>query len=121
MSQSRRIAPPNSLLFIEDISGGEAPYPVRGAQVLATPSCVSIACLAFMDGETEIVLGAAAEVDPGGPQAFDGIIATPSHTLVVTTVENEKILETTVPGFRTRVRVWTNRAREPDRVIVGVG
>ena len=72
MSQSRRIAPPNSLLFIEDIPGGEVPHPVRGAEILATPSCVSVACLAFMDGETEIMLGLAAEVDPGGPQAFDG-------------------------------------------------
>jgi hypothetical protein len=121
MSQSRRIAPPNSLLFIEDISGGEAPQPVWGAQILATPSCVSVSCLAFMDGETEIELGSAAEVDPNGPLAFDGTIATPSRKVVISTVENERILETTVPGIRTRVRVWTNRAREPDRVVVGVG
>jgi hypothetical protein len=121
MTQSRRIAPPNSLLFIEDIAGGEPPRPVRDAQILSTPSCVSVACLAFMDGETEMVLGPAAEVDPGGKPAFDGIIATPSRKVAVTTVEGEAILVTAVPDTKTRVRVWTNRTREPDRVLIGVG
>lgn len=121
MSQSRRIAPPNSLLFIEDISGGEVPRPVRGAQILSTPSCVSVACVAFMDGETEVVLGSASEVDPGGFPAFDGTIATPSRKVVVTTVEEEIVLETPVPDVTTRVRIWTNRMREPDRVKIGVG
>jgi hypothetical protein len=74
-----------------------------------------------MDGETEVVPGSAAEVDPGGLPAFDGTIATPSRKVVVTTVEEETVLKTTVPDIATRVRVWTNRTREPDRVMIGVG
>ncbi len=42
---SLKIAPPNSLLFISDAEGGRPPIPVLGAQILATDSCVSIACL----------------------------------------------------------------------------
>jgi hypothetical protein len=73
-----------------------------------------------MDGETEVVLGSASEVDPDG-LAFDGTLATPSRKVVVTTVEEETVLKTTVPDIVTRVRVWTNRTREPDRVMIGVG
>jgi hypothetical protein len=67
---STNISPPNSLVFLSDADGGEAPFPVWGAIILSTPSCVSIACYPEQDGPTEIVLGGAAKVAPDDQPAF---------------------------------------------------
>jgi hypothetical protein len=66
MQRSTRIAPPNSLVFISDPDGGQAPIPVRGARILSTPSCISVGCQCEIDGDTQIKIGGAAELDPGG-------------------------------------------------------
>jgi hypothetical protein len=118
---STRIAPPNSMVAVSDPAGGEPTSILPASRIAATQSCIVIGCLPFMDGETMFVLGPASKVDPGGPSAFDGTIATPSRKVAVTTVEGEAILVTAVPDTKTRVRVWTNRTREPDRVMIGVG
>jgi hypothetical protein len=120
VTKSAKIAPPNSLLFISDPDGGVAPYPIRGAQVLATDSCVSIACFPSIDGETAVTLGAGHEVDPGNPPVFDGTLATPSREIVISTVQRETILSENVPGTVTRIRAWVNRPSMPDQIIVGV-
>lgn len=120
MTRSVKIAPPNSLLFISDPDGGVPPYPIRGAQILATDSCVAIACYPSIDGETAVTLGPGREVDPGNPPAFDATLATPSREIVVTTVERETILSENVPGTVTRIRAWVNRPSMPDQIIVGV-
>lgn len=114
-----KIAPANSLLFISDVDGGKPPVPVRGRQILATESCLSIACYPWIDGETEVTLGPAREVDPGTPPAFDGELDTPSRTLVISTVDQKTILSENVPGIRTHVRAWVNRPSMPDKVVVG--
>lgn len=114
-----KIAPPNSLLFVSDADGGKPPIPVRGAQILATSSCLSIACYPWIDGETAVTLGPRHEVDPGTTPAFDGELKTPSRTLVISTVDQKTILSETVPGILTRVRAWVNRPSMPDQVIVG--
>ena len=121
MSGTIKTAPPNSLLFVSDENGGLPPRPVRGEQILATPSCVSVGCLAFMDGETEVTLGRSADVAPPFAPAFDGMIATPNRAIIVSTVENEAILREPVPDVQSRVRIWVNRPQEPDIVIVGLG
>jgi len=121
MRHSVKIAPPNSLLFISDPVGGVVPEWKRGAQILSSPSCISFGCMAFMDGETEVTLGAGREVDPGGIPAFDGVLETPNRAVVVSTVERKTILDASVPDRRTRVRIWGNRPTEPDQVIIGLG
>jgi hypothetical protein len=120
MRRSITISPPNSLLFISDPNGGTAPQITRGRRMWATPSCIVVGCLAFMDGETAITLGAAGEVNPGGVPAFDGLLETPNRAVVVSTAEKEPVLEMKAHGSHTPVRVWTNHPTEPDRVIVGI-
>jgi hypothetical protein len=75
----------------------------------------------FLDGETEVTVGTAEEVSPGGSPAFDADLETPHRAVVVWTVEDERILEVPVPSTQTRVRVWVNHSVEPDKVIVGLG
>ena len=99
MRHSIMISPPNSLLFISDPDGGTAPQITRGPRMWATPSCIAVGCLAFMDGETAVTLGTACEVDPGGIPAFEGLLETPNRAVVVSTVEKEAILEMKARGF----------------------
>jgi len=120
MIKSAKIAPPNSLLFISDPNGGEAPDPVRGALVLSTPSCISVACLMWQDGKTEVSLGSDVEVDESWIAAFDGMLETPNRSVVVSTVEGDAVLEAYVPRTRTRVRIWVNRPSEPDKVSISL-
>jgi hypothetical protein len=75
----------------------------------------------FMDGETEVSLGNASDVNSGTQTAFDGILETPNLSVVVSTVEWETILSAAIPTTKTRVRIWTNHPTEPDKVVVGLG
>lgn len=119
-TQHIRIAPPNSLLYISDSRGGTVPEWKRGAPILSSPSCISFSCLTFADGETDVTVGAASDVDPGVRPAFDGSLETPSRTLELSTVERNTVMQTAVPAESTRVRIWTNHPTEPDKVIVGL-
>src|SRR5262245_57467372 len=121
MYGSIKISPPNSLLFVSDADGGEAPYPVRDALIISTPSCISVGCCSEQDGPTEVILGRAVEVDPGVEPAFDGDLETPHRAVIVSTVERNTIPESKVTVTRTRVRIWVNHPRWPDKVIVGLG
>ena len=121
MRSSIRISPPNSILFVSDPDGGKAPYPVRGALILSTQSCISFGCYPEQDGPTEVILGKAHEVAPGDLPAFDGRLETPARAIVVSTVERETVLEMNVPDTHARVRIWLNHPRWPDKVIIGVG
>jgi hypothetical protein len=120
MSQSIKIAPPNSLLFVSDPNGGSTPAITGNDMIWATTSCVAIGCLAFMDGETDVTLGRGTEVDPGMTPVFDGILDTPSRAVVVGTSERKNVLRSTTESTNTRIRIWTNRRIEPARVIVGL-
>jgi hypothetical protein len=124
MTNTVKIAPPNSLVLISDAQGGVVPDPdviARKAEIISTTSCAAVCCLAANDGETEITMGPAGEVGPTDDPAYDGTIATPTRTIVVWTVEWRKLLEMDVPTLQTRLRVWTNRPREPDKVLIGFG
>jgi hypothetical protein len=121
MQSSIKIAPPNSLFFISDSTGGETPKIAKGPRIWSTKTCIAIGCLAFMDGETEISLGSVQEVDPGGEPAFDGVLETPNHRVVISTVERKVLLNSPVNGSHTRVRVWVNHPKEPDKIQIGLG
>jgi hypothetical protein len=123
MTQTIKIAPPNSLVFISDVDGGIGPDPdaiARSAKVIATDSCVAVCCLAEMDGETEITLGPIDEVSLNETPAFDGRLETPTHNVVVSTSERTRLLQTTVTSDNAHLKIWTNRSREPDKIIIGV-
>jgi|SRR5262249_15346038 hypothetical protein len=121
MPQSIRISPPNSLLLICDPAGGKVPDFVPEELVLATSSCISVGCLTFADGATEITLGPAGEVNAGASPAFDGELETPNQAVMVSTVEWESLLEERVPSAITRIRIWINHPIEPDKVTIGWG
>jgi hypothetical protein len=120
MVRSLKVAPPNSLLFISDPDGGKAPDPIRGALILSTPSCISVACLMWQDGETEVTVGSIREVQSSRAAVFEGTLETPNRAVVVSTVEGDTVVRVSVPETRTRVRIWVNRAREPDKVVIGL-
>lgn len=73
------------------------------------------------DGPTEITLGRAQEVGLPDTPAFDGLLETARRNVVVFTAENHSILHASVPGTRTRLRIWTNHPTEPDKVAIGLG
>ncbi len=120
MITSKRIAPPNSVILIEDPSGGEIPASMNQSVIAATDSCIAVGCLAEDDGETEIILGLSGEVSDGDQPAFDGLVKTPSRKVAVRTVHGVTVLETAVPKSEARVQVWVNDTREPDRITVAV-
>ena len=120
MLKSISIAPSNSLLFVHDASGGTVPEITREHRIWSTASCVAFGCLMFQDGETEVTLGPGAEMNQTSRPAFDQYVETPTLSVVVSTVENDVVLQATVPTRATRVRIWTNRAAEPDKVFIGL-
>jgi hypothetical protein len=119
MRISTKVSPINSLIFISDLDGGKAPYPVRGAMIMSTSSCISVGCHPEQDGPTEIVLGKLDEVDPGAAAAFDGDLDTPNGHITISTVDRKTILDAAVPEKRTHVRIWLSHPRWPERVIIG--
>jgi hypothetical protein len=119
VTSSLKIAPANSLLFVSDVDGGRPPKPIRGSQIFATDSCLSIACYPWIDGETEVTLGPSSEVNPGTPPVFDGELDTPSRRIAISTVDEKIILSNDVAGTKTRVRAWVNKPSLPDQVVVG--
>jgi hypothetical protein len=121
MAKTLSIAPPNSLIFIADASGGTVPEFIANSPILSTESMISVSCLANVDGDTTITLGAVAEMSVAEAPVFDDMLLTPSGKLVVSTVEDESILSAIVPMHTTRIRVWTNRAAEPAKIVIGWG
>jgi hypothetical protein len=127
MIESARLAPPNSIVVVEDISGGEVPDLVRGSCIAATATCITIGTLCEIDGETEFRLGARRELDPGSPPIFRGRLETPSRKLAIRSVPmtvgsrlGDVVLEMPVPQTETTISIWVNRPDEPDQIIVGV-
>jgi hypothetical protein len=121
-TSSIKAAPPNSMVLITDAQGGFAPDVSKSIPAIwSTDTCVAVGCMPEMDGETKITMGPAAKVDPGGRPIFDGALATPTRTVAVMTIEWATLLKAEVPALSTRVRVWTNHARWPDNVLIGLG
>ena len=100
MAASVKLSPLNSLIFVSDENGGAPPIPVRGAQILATPTCVSVACYPEQDGQTLVTLGTIAELPNSHFYAFDGYLLTPNRVVVVSTVTNDVVLRTEVRRLR---------------------
>jgi hypothetical protein len=120
MSQTIKLYPPNSLLFISDSEGGDPIDFTHLQTIMSNATCIAISCLAFVDGKTEVTLGQSKEVDPGWPPAFDGYLEIAKQSVIVSTSEREALLEFPVQSARPKVKVWVNRKEGPDKVIVGV-
>lgn len=121
LRQTIKIAPPNSLIFVSDIDGDEPVDFTSMKTIMWNSTCVAVVCLAFMDGQTEVTIGVAKEVEPGWTPAFDDYLETPKQSVIVSTSEREILLECPVQTKRTRIRIWINHEKEPDRVAIGFG
>lgn len=119
MAVSVRVAPPNSLVLVEDPSGGDIPASMHRL-IAATDSCIAVGCLAENDGETEIVLEYCSSVDTGDQLEFEGLLRTPNCKIAIRTVYGVTLLEMPVAAAETRVRIWVNDLKEPDRITVGI-
>jgi len=120
MLQRTRIAPANSLLFIEDAKGGKPPEPIWGLQIHSTPSCISFACLPEIDGPTEVTIGPSAEIEPGLIQVFEGDLETPSRVVIISGVEIPRVLSVDVPRTTTKVVIWYSHPKWPERVTISL-
>lgn len=120
MKTSIRIAPPNSLLFISDSESKATPEIARGPRLWATPLCIAVGCYPFMDGDTEVTLGAFEDVNPGGRPIFESTLSTPTRQVIVSTVEWVTLLSAPVSNASTQVKIWTNDPRTPDRIVIGL-
>jgi len=121
MAQTTRALLRNGLIFVEDVEGGEAPYPVTDDVVRFSASSISVSCLHEIDGETELILGPGTEVIQDYEPAFDGFVETPSGELKVAEVTGWPLLKAKVPEGKTRIRIWRNHPVWPDQVVIGWG
>jgi len=115
-----RIAPPNSLVLIEDRDGGVIPDSMNQSLVAVTDSCIAVGCRAEDDGETEIILGVSASLDIGGYLVFEGCLRTPSKRVVVRNVLGDTLLEAPALATKTQLKIWANDLTEPDRIVVEI-
>lgn len=110
-------ASPSCTIFVADLFlSGEIPEANSVGNCWFTPSCVAIGCISFMDGEAKLTLKTGEPDLTAGTPVFDGFIKTPSRVLVVSTPENNILMQSGVPNFRTRVQIWTNDPTEPDEI-----
>ena len=121
MALTKRMAPPNSVVLVSDVDGGEIPRTMGGSLVSATNTCVAVGCLSEDDGETEFMLAPLSELDRADKPVYEGMLRTPKRHVVIRSVLGEHLLELPVLQELTKIKVWANDAKEPDNVVVGVG
>lgn len=115
-----KVAPPNSVVLVSDVNGGEIPKTMGGSLVSATNTCVAVGCLSEDDGQTQFTLAPFAEVRRADEPLYEGVILTPGRLVVICSVLGQRLLELPVPRESTKVRIWGNDGSEPDDVVIGV-
>jgi hypothetical protein len=120
--KTTKIAPPNSQVVIVDPKAKHVDVPQwqELAPFIATSSCILVLCYPEVEGETEIALGNAREVDPGSTPIFDGLLLTPSRILAIETVEGEPIFEMPTADVQTKLRIWSDAIKWPTKIMVGI-
>jgi hypothetical protein len=122
MYESITVSPPNSLILVMDHASGELPTDIAGKLIAATASCVAVGTLSAADGETTITL--TDEFDEARKEfelVFDDAVLTPQREISVCNVRNEKLLTVQAPSLITRVQIYANDDREPDRIVICIG
>jgi hypothetical protein len=119
-----KLAVPDAILFILDPTNEAAVVPeyVPGEAAAATPSCVSIATIADVDGDVTVRLCAPLDdVERARfAQVFYGSVETPGHVLAVVTSEFERVLEMATTSTATRITVRVDDVQSPAEVYVNV-
>jgi hypothetical protein len=117
-----KIAPENSQVVIVDPKRRkiEVPDYQESVPFVATSSCILFYCYPEVDGETEITLGNASDVDPGTAPIFDGHLLTPSKILAIETVYGDTILRIPILDVQTKLRIWSDALKWPTKIVVGI-
>ena len=122
MRLKTRIAPPNSIIFIEDPEHGFPPSITGYELVTANSSCVAVGTYPEIDGDTSIVLSNEGKSEQKAAiLAFKDSLETPTHQISITTSHNEKIFMMATNNERTPVQVWVNDNRFPTLIEIVVG
>ncbi|MEO7594444.1 MAG: hypothetical protein ABI134_24745 [Byssovorax sp.] len=119
-----KLAVPNAILFILDPTNEAAIVPeyVPGEAAAATPSCVSVATIADVDGEVTVRLCATLDdvERTMSAQVFHGSVETPGHVLAVVTSDFERVLEIATPSLVTRITIRVDDVQSTAEVSVDV-
>jgi hypothetical protein len=118
----RFVRAPSSVLLIMDPVVGQVPETMGGRLVASTPSCVAIGTLSEADGLTKVRVVASANLpEHNAPptEAWQGVLATPSRELVMSSVTEQRYAGWPV-GESTRLRLLVNDDNEPDEIWVVV-
>jgi hypothetical protein len=115
-----KIAPPNSVVLLSDVSGGDIPDSMRGVVVVATPTCIAVGCVSEADEPTEFVLAPLSELERSDEPVHMSRIQTPNRRVVLRTVLGLELLGLPVDTQSTEVKVWVNDPFEPDKVVIGL-
>jgi hypothetical protein len=60
------------------------------------------------------------QVERDEQSAFSGYLETPNRAVVVSTVDQQTVMDAKVPHTRTHVRIWANHPQWPNKVIIGL-
>jgi hypothetical protein len=116
---------PNAILFVLDPGNKNAIVPVYNQYetIAANPTCLSIKTLAEVDGDVTIRLGhpQTGLEDVSTMTVFEGEIETPGRVIAIITSLFERVLETNVQHFRTRISIGVDDPEVPSIVTVRVG
>ncbi|MBK5960688.1 hypothetical protein CCR97_21140 [Rhodoplanes elegans] len=109
----------NGLLFLRDPGIDNIPEMGEYGSCWSNPDCVVFSCQFDCFGPTKVSLGPSNELRRAPVLIFDGVLNTPSRTVIVETVMSEPALTCSVEKATTRVRIWT--LGNPDSEIVDIG
>lgn len=116
------ISPPHGIVFVLDPKNKEAVIPDYVADEVAsfTDSCVSVATQAPDDGETTVFMGR----EVSGTNALHHVarceIVVPNGLIALTTSDDARLFEMSVPVGRATVSVWVDALESPTVVVVQV-
>ena len=108
----------NAVVLIEDYKRSVRPVSLDEHLFASTASCIAVACRAPVGEQTEVAIASAGRDRSWGRLLFNGEIDTPSRRLAVRTVAGEELLEFTVDGKKTKLRVRINEGEGPERIEV---
>jgi hypothetical protein len=116
------IAPEYNSFYVAGSLDVDVPIEYGNLGVFGTNDCLVVGCLYWNDGDTRMTLGRSDEIPAQSmPLRFDGSLNTPEKRILLFDVNMPEILSMEVAGRETRVRIWTNHASEPDKIVIAAG
>ncbi len=115
------VAPEYVSFYISGSDNFDVPVDRLLAGVTATSECIVVTCIYYNDGDTTITLGPSNELPAQNmPLRSDSVLETPQHRVLLSDVHMPEILSMSVPGSRTRIRIWSNHETQPDNVMIAL-